>query len=123
MLARFAAVLVLVNGVAHADAPATLRVDYIHSGTSKTETYAIDRVVIEPLPWPGDPARTLDDTNLGTNKVEVVDANNGVLLYSRGFSTVFGEWSSTEEASYMARAFQESVRFPMPDHPVHVRIL
>ncbi len=103
--------------------PATLRVDYIHSGTAKTETYAVDRVVVEPLPWPGDPARALDNTNLGTNKVEVVDAKSGELLYSRGFSTIFGEWSSTEEADHITRAFQESVRFPKPQHPVHVRIL
>jgi hypothetical protein len=103
--------------------PATLRVDYIHSGTSKTETYAIDRVVVEPLSWPGNPARALDNTNLGNNKVEVVDAKTGELLYSRGFSTIFGEWSSTEEADHVTRAFQESVRFPKPLHPVHVRIL
>jgi hypothetical protein len=118
-----AGALLLSHGLALAAAPATLRVDYIHSGDAKADTYAIDRVVIEPLPWPGDPTRTLDNTNRGNNKVEVVDAASGTLLYSRGFSTVFGEWSSTEEAQHGTRAFQESVRFPKPLHPVHVRIL
>lgn len=117
-----AGALILASNLACA-APATLRVDYIHSGSAKADAYAIERVVIEPLPWPGDPARTLDDTNRGSNKVEVVDAETGKLLYSRGFSTVFGEWSSTEEAGHLARAFEESVRFPMPPHPVHVRIM
>ena len=102
--------------------PPTLRVDYIHSGDAKTEHYALDRIVVEPLPWPGNPAQTIDNTNLGANKVEVTDAKTGALLYSRGFSTVFGEWSSTDEAGHVARAFQESVRFPKPEHPVHVRI-
>jgi len=123
VLALLAGILALATSLAHADTPATLRVDYIHSGTAKSETYAIDRVVIEPLPWPGNPSRALDDTNLGANKVEVVDAVTGELLYSRGFSTVFGEWSSTDEAGKVTRAFQESVRFPKPVHPVHVRIL
>jgi len=125
VVSLFAVAMMLAANPACAAAavsPSTLRVDYIHSGTAKTETYAIDRVVVEPLPWPGDPARALDNTNLGNNKVEVVDAKSGELLYSRGFSTIFGEWSSTEEADHVTRAFQESVRFPKPQHPVHVRI-
>ncbi len=103
--------------------PATIRVDYLHSGDAKQEHYAMERVVLEPLPWPGDMTRTLDDTNRGVNKVEVVDAKTGVLLYSRGFSTVFGEWSSTDEAQKANRGFEESVRFPKPSQPVKVRIL
>jgi hypothetical protein len=50
--------------------------------------------------------------------VEVVDAKTGKLLYSRGFSTVFAEWRSTEEAAHANRGFQESVRFPRPEQPV-----
>jgi hypothetical protein len=103
--------------------PATVRLDYVHSGNAQSEQYALDRVVIEPLPWPGDMARTLDDTNRGINLVEVRDAKSGKLLYSRGFSTVFGEWKSTDEAARLTRAFGESVRFPKPAGPVNVRIL
>ncbi|AVR95206.1 IgA Peptidase M64 [Pseudoduganella armeniaca] len=103
--------------------PATVRVDYLHSGNALVESYALERVVIEPLPWPGDMTRTVDDTDRGINKVEVVDAKTGQLLYSRGFSTIFGEWRSTEEANKASRAFGESVRFPKPDRPVKVRIL
>lgn len=103
--------------------PATVRVDYLHSGNALNENYALERVVIEPLPWPGDVRRAIDDTNRGNNMVEVVDSKTGELLYSRGFSTVFAEWRSTEEAQHANRGFQESVRFPKPDKPVRVRIL
>ena len=103
--------------------PATVRLDYIHSGNALSEQYAIERVLIEPLPWPGDMARPFDDTNRGNNRVEVADAKTGDLLYSRDFSTVFGEWKTTEEANKLSRGFHESVRFPKPDRPVHVRIL
>jgi len=103
--------------------PATVRVDYLHSGNALAESYALERVVIEPLPWPGAMDRTIDDTDRGINRVEVVDAKTGQLLYSRGFSTIFGEWRSTEEAAKASRAFGESVRFPKPDRPVKVRIL
>ena len=87
------------------------------------ESYALDRVVIEPLPWPGNPARPLDDTNRGVNLFEVVDPKTGEVLYSRGFSTIFAEWRTTEEAQQLSRGFQESLRFPMPDRPVRVRVL
>lgn len=104
-------------------APATVRVDYLHTGNALSEQYAMDRVVIEPLPWPGRLDRNLDDTDRGVNRVEVVDAKTGELLYSRGFSTIFGEWRTTDEAQKASRGFQESVRFPKPDRPVRVRIL
>lgn len=103
--------------------PATMRLDYQHSGNALGEHYAVERVLVEPLPWPGNMARTIDDSNRGNNMVEVVDIKTGKLLYSRGFSTVFGEWSSTDEAKTTTRAFQESVRFPQPQQPVRVRIL
>jgi hypothetical protein len=112
----------LVSDHIYAAQPATVRVDYQHSGNADTEQYAIERVLIEPLPWPGNLARNVDDTNRGVNRFEVTDARTGELLYSRGFSTVFGEWSSTEEAHKLSRGFQESIRFPKPDRPVHINI-
>ncbi|UGQ45688.1 IgA Peptidase M64 [Massilia endophytica] len=118
-----AAALLLACGAASATQPATMRLDYLHSGNALSESYAIERVVLEPLPWPGDLDRAIDDTNRGVNKVEVVDIKSGKLLYTRGFSTIFGEWRTTEEAAKLTRGFGESVRFPKPEGPVRVRIL
>ena len=115
--------LALAAGLVQAQPPATVRVDYQHGGDAKTEHYALERVAIEPLPWPGNPAQPIDRTNRGQNMVEVSDARTGEVLYSRGFSTIFGEWRTTEEAGKLARSFQESVRFPKPAKPVKVRIL
>ena len=56
----FAAALALVAGLAAAaPQPATVRVDYAHSGNALSDHYALERVVIEPLPWPGNTARNL----------------------------------------------------------------
>jgi hypothetical protein len=117
------AALMLVAGAVNAAQPATVRVDYTHSGNALSDQYALESVRIEPLPWPGNLSQNVDNTNRGQNRVEVVDAKTGDLLYSRGFSTIFGEWRTTEEANKMSRSFQESVRFPKPDRPVRVRIL
>jgi hypothetical protein len=39
----------------------TMRVDYYHTGNAKEERFSLDRVVLEPLPWPGNPAKPIDD--------------------------------------------------------------
>src|SRR5215469_12124570 len=53
--------------------PATMRLDYYHTGNATQEMWSFDRVVIEPLPWPGDMAKTIDDSNLGNYFFEVHD--------------------------------------------------
>lgn len=101
-------------------APATMRLDYYHTGGVSPETFSLDRTVIEPLPWPGDPAKAIDDSNLGLYFFEVHDQASGKLLYSRGFNSVYGEWVTTTEAGAAIRTFSESLRFPAPAAPVKV---
>jgi hypothetical protein len=108
-----AATLALAAGAAHAQAPAAVRLDYTHSGNALSDQYAIERVLIEPLPWPGNLAQNFDSMNRGQNRVEVVDAKTGNMLYSRDFSTIFGEWRTTEEANKISRGFHEPVRLCM----------
>jgi hypothetical protein len=103
-----------------AGTPRTFRVDYIHVGTATEERFALDRLVLEPLAWPGNPDHPIDDTNSGKYLFEVRDARSKRLLYSRGFSSIFGEWETTAEAKTISRAFSESLRFPAPGAPVVV---
>ncbi|HZF10363.1 MAG TPA: IgA Peptidase M64 [Thermoanaerobaculia bacterium] len=100
--------------------PRTMRLDYYHTGSATEERFSLDRVVLEPLPWPGNPARPLDDTNLGKYFFEVIDRGTNRVLYSRGFAAVFGEWQETDEAKEASRTFSESLRFPAPDRPVRI---
>jgi hypothetical protein len=101
-------------------APQTMRLDYYHTGNAKQEMFSVDRVVIEPLPWPGDLNKSFDDSNLGKYSFEVRDPKSGRVLYSRGFASIFGEWETTDEAAAMMRTFSESLRFPEPDAPVEI---
>jgi hypothetical protein len=50
----------------------------------------------------------------------VRDKGTNRLLYSRGFSSIFGEWELTAEAKRIARTFGESFRFPAPQAPVRI---
>jgi hypothetical protein len=101
--------------------PATMRVDLVHTGGRGLEIFAIDRVVLEPLPWPGSLERAIDDSNTGAYRFEVREVG-GRLLYARGYSSIFGEWITTDEARNAHRSFQESLRFPRPSAPVRVAV-
>src|SRR3990172_5781955 len=98
----------------------TMRLDYYHSGNASQELFSVDRIVIEPLPWPGSPAQAIDETNLGKYLFEVVDRSTNRVVFSRGFASIYGEWETTEEAARVNRTFHESLRFPAPDAPVQV---
>lgn len=111
--------LLLFSVAAHA-APQTMRLDYYHSGDAKHEAFSFDRLVIEPLPWPGDMSKTIDHTDMGKYFFEVRDQKTKRVLYSRGFASIYGEWETTDEAQKMMRSFGESLRFPAPDAPVEI---
>lgn len=102
---------------------ATMRVDYYRIGTKGQEQITLDRVYEENA-WAGSRVNLLDTLNLGDCFVKVSDLQTNMLLYSRGYSTVFGEWQTTEEAlSGTVRTFQETVRFPYPKRKVIVSFL
>ena len=99
-----------------------MRLDYYHTGSAAQEIFSNDRVVLEPLPWPGNPRKPLDDSNLGPYFFEVRDEKSDQLLYSRGFASIYGEWITTDEAKLTPRTFSESLRFPAPTAPVKIVI-
>ena len=98
----------------------TMRVDYYHTGNATQEHFSVDRVVVEPLPWPGDPQKTIDATARGRYFFEVIDEATKKVLYSRGFASMYGEWETTAEAMKISRTFSESLRFPGVDKPARV---
>jgi hypothetical protein len=117
----------LVAAVVMAQAPApggppTLRIDYFHTGNATEERFSLDRIVVEPLPWPGSPTHLIDHTGLGEYFFEVADARTGQIMFSRGFSSIYGEWETTGEAKSVNRTFSESLRLPMPGAPVRVSV-
>lgn len=112
--------LVLGTVRAAAAATPTMRLDYYHTGNATEERFSLDRIVIEPLPWPGNPAKPVDATNLGKYLFEVVDTATGRVVYSRGFASIYGEWETTAEAKSMNRTFSESLRFPQIDKPARI---
>jgi len=111
----FPLVAFLLSGLANAENPQTLRVDYYHSGNSETEMFSLDRVVLEPLQFSGNLGHPIDQTLRGKYVFEIIDPESGVVAWSRSFSSIYGEWETTGEARQMNRTFHESLRFPAQD--------
>lgn len=103
-----------------AEAPATMRVDFYHSGNHESEMFSLDRVVIEPLPWTGNMHRPHDETRRGKYLFEIVDPDDGSIAWSRSFSSIYGEWETTGEARKINRTYHESLRFPVQDKEFEV---
>src|SRR5436190_4544195 len=106
---------------ARLDFSRTMRVDYLHTGGPGGEVLKLDRVVADG-PWPGSRTRLVDDTNLGEYFFEILDQATKQVMYSRGFSSIYGEWITTPEVGVANRTFQESLRFPWPKAPVRVSL-
>ncbi|MCI0518208.1 MAG: IgA Peptidase M64 [Woeseiaceae bacterium] len=100
----------------------TMRLDYYHSGNAESETFSIDELVLEPLPFPGNLAQPTDKTLRGKYAFEILDKESGALLWSRSFSSIYGEWETTAEAQLIDRTFHESLRFPAPQSEFRVVI-
>ena len=54
--------------------------------------------------------------------LKVFDQTSNKLIYSRGFSTLYQEWQTTEEAKTVTRSFEGSMLFPFPKAKVVVEI-
>jgi len=94
----------------------TMRFDFFHTGNSKTEFFAIDKIASDGL-WSGSNNLLIDELELGPYFYEVIDKETKILLYSRGFANIFGEWQTTPEAEDWG-TFHESLRFPWPKLPI-----
>ena len=103
-----------------ADNPKTMRVDFYHTGNSETETFSLDRVVLEPLQFSGNLHQPIDTTLRGKYAFSIIEPDSGAIAWSRSFSSIYGEWETTGEARQMNRTFHESLRFPAQDNEFDV---
>ncbi|MBP3228881.1 MAG: peptidase M64 [Bacteroidaceae bacterium] len=94
-------------------ADATLRLNYILSGTNTTQDIALHTMARTPL-WAGRRVN-LDKLLLeGNAQVELTDSATGRRIYIASFSTLFQEWQHSEEATQVRKAFEVVQLVPMP---------
>ncbi len=95
----------------------TLRVDFFQTGDAHNTIITIDQVVEQGI-WAGNPTALIDSLNRGAYSVKIVDINTNRVIFTRGFSTIFEEYQTTEPAkSGLKRTFHESLLVPSPKRP------
>jgi len=100
---------------------ASLRFDYIHSGTYNSEFISKKMFKLEPY-WGGTKTKLISPFDYGKYKVVVIDSLSSKEIYSNGYSTLFMEWQNTKEAKNISRSFYESVIVPFPKNTVKIEI-
>lgn len=99
----------------------TLRVDYIFSGNSHSQNIALDELC-EMSGWAGRHIN-LDSIPLhGMGQITMNDAKTGQIIYKTSFSTLFQEWTATDEATHTTKSFENVFLLPMPKDSAYVKI-
>ncbi len=99
----------------------TLRIDYFHTGDHETELFSLDELIIEPY-WGGSKINLIDTFEYGQYIAKVYDLSTNDLIYSRGYSTIFHEWQTVDEAKIRKKSFSETVVIPFPKAPILLTI-
>ncbi|MGK9475965.1 M64 family metallopeptidase [Melioribacter sp. OK-6-Me] len=99
----------------------TLRIDFYETGDKNNEIISINRLIEEKY-WGGSDVNLIDTFFYGNYFFKVYDLHSNKLIYSRGFSTLFQEWQTTDEADTVVKTFTCSVTFPYPKSKVRIEI-
>ena len=73
----------------------TLRLDFYQTGNKSTETISFEKLVEEGL-WSGPKNNLIDKFGYGNYFLKVLDASSKSLIFSRGFSSLYQEWQTTD---------------------------
>lgn len=100
----------------------SLRIDWVLGGNADQQVAYLNGLREQPF-WGGPVKQPIDPFNYGMYKVVVVDADSRDTIYTRGFSSLFEEWQTTEEAKLSTKAFPQVIEIPFPQREVLVEIL
>ncbi len=91
----------------------TIRIDLAHRGDAEAGSFEL-LAIYEEGAWAGRREKLAEPDSLGKYRFSVRDLATGTVLFEGGYSSLFGEWQTTEEAKKRKREFVEVVRFPKP---------
>ena len=100
---------------------ATLRLDYVFTGDASHQSIYW-RQSFKTGPWAGRRHNLEEPLLKGNGQVRVLDPLTGESLYANSFSSLFQEWTVTEEATKVQKAFEASFQVPFPRKPVDIEV-
>jgi hypothetical protein len=99
----------------------SLRFDFLLGGNAGEVMVYPQQIKQEPH-WAGSVINLTDTFSYGTYRFRVFDTESEILLFSKGFSTLFQEWQTTTEAKKMNRTYYQAAIFPFPKKTVRLEI-
>ena len=99
----------------------TLRVDYIFSGTDRSQEISLDEMLCFDG-WAGRSVNLTEAPLKGNGQISLTDLATGEILYRQSFSTLFQEWQTTEEATRLRKSFENVFLLPMPTEKAVVKV-
>ena len=99
----------------------TLRVDYIFSGTDKSQEISLDEMSVFDG-WAGRRVNLDQAPVKGNGQIVMTGMETGRILFSQSFSTLFQEWQATEEATRVRKSFENVFLLPMPSEKALVKV-
>ena len=122
-----AALLLAAPGVAVGNdfsrhfADSTLRLDYVFCGDATHQEIYLRRAFRTSV-WAGRRDNLSRPLLSGNGQIRVLDPSTGECLYANSFSSLFQEWTVTQEAVSVPKAFENSFQVPWPKHPVRIEV-
>lgn len=99
----------------------TLRLDYTFSGTDKQQQLFVDQLCSFPG-WAGRRHHLKDLHLRGYGQITMCDVATGDTIYRNSFATLFQEWQGTEEATRVAKSFENCFLVPYPKNNVNITV-
>lgn len=99
----------------------SLRIDYVMAGNNTDCNVFLQSLKKEKY-WGGSQNTLLDTLNYGEFICKVFHEETNKLIYSRGFSTLFQEWQTTDEAKKINKSFFQTTIIPFPKEKIRFEI-
>jgi hypothetical protein len=99
-----------------------LRIDFSLSGNETFQIAALQQLREEPA-WDGPRKNLIDPFDYGGYTLKAYDKASKTLVYSFGFSTLFEEWRTTDQAKTETQSWTNSVVTPFPKNELTVVLL
>lgn len=101
----------------HFDLEQTLRVDFVLVGNANYQKAFVSRVRSYEGQF-GSLHQMISPFDYGEYRYLLIHPEKGDTLFKRGFSTLFEEWRTIDEAREKERAFEQTIEMPLPLMPV-----
>ena len=99
----------------------TLRIDYIFTGNDHEQQISLDELSTTPG-WAGRRKHLKEMPLKSHGQIVMRDKASGDVIYATSFSSLFQEWTATDEAKEVTKGYENCFQLPFPKQAAEVEI-